>query len=410
MANGITGGLFGPSPSELGAARQQQRLSTLSQFGQVPLGTLGGGMAGLLAGEAFNQLAGGDQELQRASLLQEAQQEVAQTGLVPGDPGFGQAAVQALRRRGLNQEALEAQVQAQQFEQQALETQGMRAELAPADPAAMQNNVATLQQLIPQMTPEVAMSVAGNPKLFESVVANRLKTAKGTTDWQNYQSMVSEGYRGDFQSYLREFKNRGTQVNVNNVLSKPVGKDARSFIMPDGGPADGRDDINTIYAKGGRVMTLDEETAMRAEATGRTEVAIADRVEANEVFNTIQQIEEVVSKDFSFWEVLGDLRTYNALTDRLAKAVAQLRNPDSAEAADQAQIRILEQFPPFAFARTAENLSGFRGLINALLTEARQRHATVETVFRQREAAPVTPRQPAAQPGLTGDPQIDKYL
>ena len=68
-------GLFGPTPGEIQASRGDRRLNRLSQFGQIPLGTLGGGMAGLLAGEAFQDATGGSPELKQATLLQEVFQK-----------------------------------------------------------------------------------------------------------------------------------------------------------------------------------------------------------------------------------------------------------------------------------------------------------------------------------------------
>lgn len=151
-------GLFGPTPGEIQASRGDRRLNRLSQFGQIPLGTLGGGMAGLLAGEAFQDATGGSPELKRATLLQEAQQEVMQSGLSPGEPGYRDQAVQALLRRGLANEASQAQIAGLEAEKLFAETrkaeQGFRREASLATSAeaaaatAPQTEAFKLQKLV----------------------------------------------------------------------------------------------------------------------------------------------------------------------------------------------------------------------------------------------------------------------
>lgn len=120
--------IFGlPTPQEAQQAQLQQTLQMLAQSrpGQA-LGVLGGqgltrGVGGLLGVE--------DQAVARARGMQEAQAEVMQSGLQPGQEGYIDAVTRALANRGLHAEAAQARANGAKIEQEILKAEKLGQEV-----------------------------------------------------------------------------------------------------------------------------------------------------------------------------------------------------------------------------------------------------------------------------------------
>jgi len=77
------------------------------------------GAAAYGGGRGLGQALGGqDPRVTEAQKMQEAMQEVMQTGLTPDNPEFYDVSAQALQRRGLNKQALNAQMQGAKVKQE----------------------------------------------------------------------------------------------------------------------------------------------------------------------------------------------------------------------------------------------------------------------------------------------------
>ena len=134
MANG----LFGPTPAEIQASMADERLQRAALLSNIPIGGLGGAIAGQLFGQAANTLLGAqDPRLTEATALQEIEQEVNARGLQPGTREFTEFTVNALRMRGLERKAMEASILGRQLEGQEAQVRGQvgRARKAEADAA-----------------------------------------------------------------------------------------------------------------------------------------------------------------------------------------------------------------------------------------------------------------------------------
>ena len=120
--------IFGlPTPQETQQAQFAQNLQLLSRArpGQA-LGAVAGQGLGSALGGALGLESG---KMQRARLMQEAQAEVAQSGLQPGQEGYLDAVTRALSGRGLNAEAQMARVNGAKMEQEVLKAEKLNQEV-----------------------------------------------------------------------------------------------------------------------------------------------------------------------------------------------------------------------------------------------------------------------------------------
>ena len=312
----------------------------LTAMGSVPLGTLGGGTAGLRLGEAMRDLGGNS----RARLLQDAQQEVTRQGLTPGTQGFTKAAVAALTRRGLVQEAVEAQQLGTQLEGQSLQVEKMRTELR-GDPGGAQRRFEGL--VLAGVDQEVAARMAPNKKLFESVMGNLFKKQNVPAQIQAYQFAVGQGFQGSFLDYQTQLKRAGaSSVTVN--VDKPLGvSDLKQLRTPQGAPLPPGTTMRQAAEMGATVVSAEEQAAV----TDIAKLEAAQGVERDEVVSAIAQMRDANLGIGGVGEAFDSAKQYELIVGRLAKAVAQMRNPGSAEASAQAEERIVEQFPSFAVAK-----------------------------------------------------------
>jgi len=121
--------IFGlPTPQEAQQAQLQQTLQMLAQSrpGQA-LGVLGGQGLANAAGAA---LGIENQQVARARRMQEAQAEVAQSGLQPGQEGYIDAVTRSLASRGMHAEAAQARVNGAKIEQEILKAEKLNQEVS----------------------------------------------------------------------------------------------------------------------------------------------------------------------------------------------------------------------------------------------------------------------------------------
>ena len=355
-------GLFGESPQEALRQRRMDRMGMLTAMGNVPLGTLGGGTAGLLLGEAIGALGGNDPTA-RAGLLQEAQREVMNQGLNPGDAGFTQAAVQALTRRGLLQEAQEAQIQGMEMERAGLELQRLRQSVG-GDTGGDQRRFEGL--VLAGVPPEVAQRMAPNVELFKSVMNNAFKKEDVPAQIQAYQFARQQGFEGTFMEYQTALKRAGASNVSVSVGEKPLSvSDLNKLRLPDGSPLPPGTTMNQAAAAGATAITAEEQAA----STRRAQLEVGEAKEREE---GIAAIDALRGADLSVGGV-GELFTrpqeYQAMITRIAKAVAQKRNPGDAEAAGQAEDRLIETFP--SFARLQAQPGALQGVLSVYENELR---------------------------------------
>ncbi len=112
---------------------------------------------------------------------------------------------------------------------------------------------------------------------------------------------------------------------VNNVInsggSKPVGKDAVKFMMPDGSRASPAMTVDEILSLGGQVVTPESESALKTQANIRAKIEIFDQ--------ELERTRKVLNKAREAWEknksATNKIRLDNAATAHNL-AIAQRAN------------------------------------------------------------------------------------
>ena len=314
-------GLFGEGGDSLLRQRQADRMGMLSAMGNVPLGTLGGGTAGLLVGEGLRD-AGPNGQFQKQGLLQQAQQEVMGQGLNPGDPGFADAAVRALTSRGLLEEAQQARVMGLQMEKQALEVQGMRQDLTP-DTGSVQRRFEGL--VLAGIDPATAQRMAPNQKVFESIMSNAFKKDSAPAQIQGYNLARQQGFEGSFLDYQTALKKAGASNVSVTVGDKPLKPSELSQLRnPDGSPLLPGTTMNQAAEQGATAIPPEEQAA--ATATAKVEALREDaRGPAQAALDNLTNI----MSDGSAASALSPAgrAKFNAAVNRMVEAVVQFRLP-----------------------------------------------------------------------------------
>lgn len=357
MANG----LFGSSDA-VRAALAQQRLGNAQLIGNLGPGGLGA-LGGLMAGEGVGQLFGGvNPALRRAQKLEQIGADMEAAGLEPDNPDFAREVYRRMISGGFSQqEALAAFQQAQQATSGAIDLE------RKANPVDRRGNLARSLVALGE-DPEVAMILSQTPKAAMErikVLAKPEKEDKGTTDQQNFAAAQRDPA---FAEYLEAKRRQGaTRVRVENFYGKPLGKDARDYVDAQGNQPSPDMTASDAAAEGFRPMTRAEEAA----ATEQARKAVGEGKEREEVRGAVAQLNRVLS-EASAADVANPFSSardrYKLAAGRLAKAEAQRRNPGDAEAAGQAEDRILEQMPSFEMAVMQPNR--VRAVVNDVLSAA----------------------------------------
>ena len=312
MANGPQG-LFGPTPAQVRQSMADERLQRAALLSQLPLGS-GGAIAGQLFGQAAQNLLGvQDPRLREAQATQEVQREIESMGLQPGTRRFTDAVTQAFQRRGLGDMAVRANIVARQIERQDLQTEKLRQELRPVDTAATERrNFALLQNF--GLDPNSSALMANNQDLVDEYVKAQLK-GQNAPALVELARFVSDD-PAEQRRLIRRWKEpaKGNTVNVGGERFKVpanfmVTPDGQSVVPIPGGPADPN------------VITEQLQTKQRA-AEQRN---VSEAQQALDEFNAAQTVTGI-----------GSVKRLQAARQRVGKAFAQLRNPPTAEASQQA--------------------------------------------------------------------------
>lgn len=283
------------SPADIRSAILREQLGTANAISS-------GSSAALVGGIFGRALQGEDPRLKQARTLEEINQELLGMGLEVGTPGFTQALVPRVRSRLGMGPALQAQQMALQAESQLAAVRGVKG----PSPALVRQ----LGRL--GYSPEEAADIAAHPEMATSVIKARMKPeALSTAGRMLVESGLTQG-TPEFRAAMQEEidKPRGVRVEIN------------------------------AGSKAAEVLRAKTEEAQRAESV--------------EVDNALDEVlgAGVALSDRGVGGVLGapvdtavEARRYRSRAKRLAKALAQLRNPGSAEASDMAAATILEDMP-----------------------------------------------------------------
>jgi hypothetical protein len=358
------------------------------------IGNLSPGGHGALAGGLFGQaLTGGDPRLKQAQALEEISQELSSMGLNPGDPEFTKQLVPRVRARlGIGQ-ALEAHKMALKAESDQNSVRAIR-----------EGPGAAVRSLMRLGFPEAqAVDLSQDLELSRDVIKARLKPPQMDALVRQAQFALPDNLEGQRKivADVLTAKAQGQSVTVNNFASQALGSNAAKWRNLDGTPVNPILTPAQASAQGARPITAAEDAAEKKAAT----LAQAQKTEATEVENSARSLLEVVEK-MGVGSVLSfsDRNAYDRRIGRLAKAVAQLRNPGDAEAAGEATARIIEAMPSATIA--AFNPALAKEAIDEVLSEAKQATgATTPAPDR-----PPIPRKPLPPPGAMTTQEIEAEL
>ena len=307
--------IFGQSSGEIRNAILRE------QLGQAQIIGLSGsaGRGAVVGGILGRALQGEDPRLRQARALEEINEELTGRGLEPGKPGFRQALVPMVRQRVGLQAAMQANQMALQAEQQEMALQALQ-----QGPGASSR---TLQRL--GFTAEEAADIASDPELSRKVINARLKPREKT-------------------------------ILVRNLSAAGV----------DLSTAQGKSTMLEILKKPGVSVQLSDKVKQAVQIQEAKAEAAQGR-EAATVANASARLRELGQR-FTSGGLLerggaalspGDRRRWNVARRRLAKGVAQMRNPGDAEAASIAEEALVQALP------TPEQLAAFPAILDEVLSE-----------------------------------------
>lgn len=304
-------GIFGTTPGQVQQALAAERLGQAQIFG-----TLNASGRGALVGSLFGSAFGEDPRLRQARDLQAISQDMAARGLTPGTPEYTKAIVPAIQAKLGTQAALEAHKMALAAEERQIKIQGLRG------PATSRSGLVKALTKRVGMDPDVAIEFAVNhPEISAKMVSERIKM---TPDEKN--ALIAA--RGDPEK----------QADIiHQKMVKPLIQ-------------------QNIGAEGAKVTAR----LRAAQAEEATEVARA-AASLSDFAGTLEP-GSIISPTAR--------NQYNFRVRRVAKAIAQLRNPGSAEASQAAEEAIVQQMP------SVNQASLFPAMVNEILqavqAEARQ--------------------------------------
>ena len=313
----MAGGILGASPGDIQALLlrdQTQRANVLAQGGHRAAGAvLGDVLGGAFAGE--------DPRLTQAKELDAISKELAGMGLEPGMPKFRQELVRRVQARIGTEAALNANRMALEAEQNE-----MAARVARSAPAAI---AAELKRR--GLTPDLAFA----PKIAEKVIQGSIDANKATALVKNLQAFGVDPASPEGQKMGLEIL-RKSNVTINNIPAKV----AEKVAIQEGTAAAGR----------GR-MAKDVSNAVEGVRTA------ANRIDVTKLLSSPR-------------EQAANVQAYENQLGRLAKALAQIRNPPNTEASAQAEERILARLP--SAAALAINPGALDRIIEDIVLEAQQ--------------------------------------
>ncbi len=355
MANGpdFCGGIFGPSTTDVLAMQRLERLRNAQIFGQ--LGTAGAAaIGGDLLGSGINQLFGAqDPQLERARRLQAVQQDLAD--LEPGTEDYTRTALRSLRARIGPEAAAQALPRLAALEKERAELEELRQGPLLAQRGA-QRRAALLSSI--GLPDGLAILAADDPQLTRELAKQALSPEEATT---LQRELAATGQPPEAQRQLlldilkRRAEGPGPAVQVFNA---PTGfevdpsQPGRLRAIP-GGPAD------------------PELRAEQAAASREATLTAGEKLERAEVLAAEAQV-RAIARGLSAADLVPfstARKRYNNAVRRLAKAVAQKRNPGDAEASQLAEEALVEDFPGIEFAFS--NPQAVNALVNDLAAEAR---------------------------------------
>ena len=353
-------GIFGDTPA---AVRQQMIAEQLGQANMI--GNLGFGGRGALAGLQVGQGIGGilgapeDPRLAQAQKLQQLEQEAAQAGLEPGTQEFTRWVVPRVTAAAGQQAGIQAFQMASELEAQRAELEGIRG--APqAAQAQTERRVRTLTAA--GIPPQQAFDISQNDKAYEKIVTDRFKVEGKPISLREFElSQIIPGYR----EHLVEQKRAGaTTVKVDNYYAKPLGKDATVYRNAAGEAAPATLTASQAADQGFAPITAEQQAALTKQATAD----VANTAESKELTTAGERALDVV-QGISLSSVISPRQRgqWGLVMGRLAKAAAQKRNPGDAEAAADAERRLLDDLPGIAFA--AAQPEDAKSLIREIMRE-----------------------------------------
>lgn len=356
-------GIFGDTPSSV---RQQMMAEQLGQANMI--GNLGfggrGALAGLQAGQGIGGILGApeDPRLAQAQKMQMLEQEAAQAGLEPGTPEFTQWVVPRVTAAAGQQAGIQAFQMASQLEAQRLELEGIRG--APqAGQAQMEARARHLISL--GEPPEAALTVATNDDVYRDRVKELTKD-RSSPEKRLFQDMQATPGLRDSVIALRRAGANVTKINIDRPMS--LG-DLQKVRGPDGQPlppgTTAAQAAAAVQAGAATVLTPEQQAAATKQATAD----VANTAESKELTTAGERALQVV-QGISLSSVISPRQRgqWGIVMGRLAKAAAQKRNPGDAEAAADAERRLLDDLPGIAFA--AAQPEDAKSLIREIMREA----------------------------------------
>ena len=250
-------------------------------------------------------------------------------------------------------EVAKAMAMAQQLEMQRAEVDAVR-----NGPEMQQREALGLARILNRMGYDEQDSylLAQHPEIAKTAIKERLKPEKLASAIEIYERARTD--KGFADWYAQTEKSKASSVTVQNYMTKPLSSDASGWRNLAGATADPGDTPEAAASKGFRPITAEAQAAATKAATLQA-ATVSENKEAQQAISQLRGIVDGLSVRSALSPT--DRGRYDNARVRLAKAIAQKRNPGDAEASAQAEERLLNALP------SLEQAIAFPGAVEAVV-------------------------------------------